>query len=207
MFWLRCCYGLLRTLRCHRSRNCDVTMLWPILLHGIRADLSGTPINALAVLISSITGCQSIDNWLDFKAMCCIFLLNNSIYIIKCNLWEGKVLVVTNKCSGLRPSVTLSSLWHGWRAMRAGVNNSLLNRLIYYFKAPREVSSKGRPAVCPAAADFPRDVCLTVSHNHKVILLYLWQNIFGDEYVYVFGVKQWKYRFLQIKFLKQSQHH
>ena len=37
---------------------------------------------------------------------------------------------------------------------------------------PREVSGRGRPAVGPAAADFPRCVCLTVSRNHKVFLLY-----------------------------------
>ena len=30
----------------------------------------------------------------------------------------------------------------------------------------------GRPAVGPAAADFPRDVCLTVSRNHKIFLFY-----------------------------------
>ena len=34
---------------------------------------------------------------------------------------------------------------------------------------PREVSDQGRPA----AADFPRDVCLTVSHNHKLFLSYM----------------------------------
>ena len=37
---------------------------------------------------------------------------------------------------------------------------------------PREVSGRGGPAVRPAAADFPRDVCLTVSRNHAVFLLY-----------------------------------
>ena len=37
---------------------------------------------------------------------------------------------------------------------------------------PREVSGRGRPAVGPAAADFPRDVCLTVSRNHAVFLFY-----------------------------------
>ena len=31
----------------------------------------------------------------------------------------------------------------------------------------------GGPQVRPAAADFPRDVCLTVSRNHAVFLLYL----------------------------------
>ena len=38
---------------------------------------------------------------------------------------------------------------------------------------PREVSGRGGPAVRPAAADFPRDVCLTVSRNHAVFLLYI----------------------------------
>ena len=37
---------------------------------------------------------------------------------------------------------------------------------------PREVSGRGGPAVRPAAADFPRDVCLTVSRNHAVFLFY-----------------------------------
>ena len=37
---------------------------------------------------------------------------------------------------------------------------------------PREVSGRGRPAVGLAAADFPRDVCLTVSRNHIVFLFY-----------------------------------
>ena len=37
---------------------------------------------------------------------------------------------------------------------------------------PREVSGRGRPVVGQAAADFPRDVCLTVSRNHAVFLLY-----------------------------------
>ena len=36
---------------------------------------------------------------------------------------------------------------------------------------PREVSDRGGPAVRPAAADFPRDVCLTVYRNHAVFLL------------------------------------
>ena len=32
-------------------------------------------------------------------------------------------------------------------------------------------TSLGKSAPCPAAADFPRDVCLTVSRNHAVFLL------------------------------------
>ena len=42
---------------------------------------------------------------------------------------------------------------------------------------PREVSGRGGPAVRPAAADFPRDVCLTVSRNHAVFLLYSWLSV------------------------------
>ena len=40
---------------------------------------------------------------------------------------------------------------------------------------PREVSGQGQPhgpAVGPAAADFPWDVCLTASRNHKIFQLY-----------------------------------
>ena len=85
---------------------------------------------------TAITGCQSINNLLDFNTICCIFLLNNSIHIIRRNCRWGTVFVLLNKCSGLQSSVTLSSWWHCWRVMRAGVNNSLLNRLSYYFKAP-----------------------------------------------------------------------
>ena len=45
-----------------------------------------------------------------------------------------------------------------------------------------EVSGRGGPAVRPAAADFPRDVCLTVSRNHAVFLLYWswYMNIIWD---------------------------
>ena len=42
---------------------------------------------------------------------------------------------------------------------------------------PREVSGRGGPVVRPAAADSPRDVCLTVSRNHAVFLLYHIPNI------------------------------
>ena len=34
------------------------------------------------------------------------------------------------------------------------------------------IRSGRHPSVGPTAADFPRDVCLTVSRNHKVFLLY-----------------------------------
>ena len=81
---------------------------------------------------TAITGCQSIDNMLDINVICYIFLLNNSEYIIRRNCRVQAVFVVLNKCTSLGPSVTLPSRWHDWRAMRTGVNNYLLNRLIYY---------------------------------------------------------------------------
>ena len=40
------------------------------------------------------------------------------------------------------------------------------------FYSTREVSGRGQPAVGLAAADFPWDVCTTVSRNHKVFLFY-----------------------------------
>ena len=47
--------------------------------------------------------------------LCCIFPWNNSIYIIGHNYRLGRVPVVFNKCSDLRPSDTVSSSWLGWR--------------------------------------------------------------------------------------------
>ena len=41
---------------------------------------------------------------------------------------------------------------------------------------PQEVSGRGGPAVRSVDADFPRDVCLTVSRNHAVFLLYPFLN-------------------------------
>ena len=47
---------------------------------------------------TEIMCCQSINNLLDFNAICCIFLLNNSIYIIRRNCRVGTVFVVHIKC-------------------------------------------------------------------------------------------------------------
>ena len=159
---MRGCYGLPWTLHCPRARYCDVTMLWHLLLHGIRADLGGTLIDALTTRIHGDHG--SPFNRLilrNFNAIFYIFLLNNSIYIIGRNCRLGTVFRVFNKCSGFRLSVTLSSWWHGRGAMRAGANNFLQNRWICYFKAPLHVVL------------IPREVCLTISRNRKVFLLYL----------------------------------
>ena len=121
---------------------------------------------------TTITDCQSIDNLLDFNAIYCIFLLNNSVCMIRRNFRVGTVFVVLNKCLDLRTSVTLSVARltrHSRRGKRFFVKsfNSLFQSAIIVGLTFLFV-----PALGPAAADFPLDVCLTVSRNHKVFLLY-----------------------------------
>ena len=58
---MRRSYGLPWTLHCPMGRYCDVTLLWPVLFHGIRADLSGTPINPWQREFTAITGALAID--------------------------------------------------------------------------------------------------------------------------------------------------
>ena len=99
--------ALLWTLNCLKGCYCDITMIRWLLFHGICIDLSGRP-------STPIVDCQSINYLLDFKVICCVSPLNNSIYIIGCNCRLGRVLGVFNKCSGLRPSDTLSSCKLGW---------------------------------------------------------------------------------------------
>ena len=112
---------------------------------------------------------------------------------------QGAVLGILNKGLGLRPSgftwqVTSARLASD--VIQVWMNSSSSNNCISHFKAQlvqlifiyliywikgilcgyairsgRHPS--GSPAVGPADADFPRDVCLTVTRNHKVFLLYL----------------------------------
>ena len=53
----------------------------------------------------------------------------------------------------------------------------------YWFKITaislRDLFREFSGRVRPAAADFPRDVCLTVSRNHKIILLYVDVSLFN----------------------------
>ena len=108
-------YGLLWTLRCHKDRYCDVTMIWPLLFHGIRVDVSETPNNALTTRMHGDYW-PSIDRFfVGFNAICYAFLINNPIYIEGRNCSFSTVPVLFNKCSGLRPSDTLSSWRLGWR--------------------------------------------------------------------------------------------
>ena len=68
---------------------------------------------------TAITDFQSIF-FVEFNAICCTFLRNNLIYIEGRNCRSSTVPGLFNKCSGLRPSDTLSSRWFDWRR-HAGV--------------------------------------------------------------------------------------
>ena len=193
MFWIWRCYGLLRTLHCHKDRYCDVTMIWPLLFHGIRADVSETPNNALTTRMHVDNRLSIARFFAGFNAICYTFLRNNAIYIEERNCRLSTVPGLFNKCSGPRTPYRVDGLAEG--VMRAWASHSLVNHWNYNFKAYvnymcvldkrntawlRETvrqTSRGKsvaagPAVRPAVADFPRDVCLTVSRNHAVFLLF-----------------------------------
>ena len=110
-----------KTLHCPKRRHCDVTMMIPLLPHGIRADLSGSH-------GAAIVDRQSINYFLDFKVICCIFRWNNSIYIIGRHGRLGRLLGVFNKCSGHRTSNRI--IGSAGVAMGARANNYLWNRLV-----------------------------------------------------------------------------
>ena len=71
------CYGLVWTLHCPKDSYCDVTMILPLLFRGIRADVSETRDNALAMRMHGDYR-YSIDRlFVGFNAICCTFLINN----------------------------------------------------------------------------------------------------------------------------------
>ena len=73
------------TLHCHKDHYCDVTMIWPLWFHGIHADVSEAPDNALTTGMHSDHR-LSIDRFfVGFNAICYPFLANNPIYIERCN--------------------------------------------------------------------------------------------------------------------------
>ena len=156
MFWVWRCYGLLWTLHCHKDWYCDVIMMWPLLFHGIRADVSETPGNALTTRMH----CDyrpSIDRFfVGFNAICYAFLRNNPIYIEGRNCSFTTVPVLFNNDlpkNGLpsrawrrQPSHQLDKVSFGPRTpyrvgglagdvMRARVSHSSVNHWIYDFKA------------------------------------------------------------------------
>ena len=81
LFWVWHCYGLPWTLHCPKARVYDVTMIWPLLFHGILADVSKTPDNALTMRMHG-DYTLSIDSFfLGCHAICYTYLWNNPVYI------------------------------------------------------------------------------------------------------------------------------
>ena len=168
-------------LHCSVRHYCDVTMICLLLHHGIRADLRGSPGTV-------ITGCQSINYLLDFKAIWWISLSNNSIYIIGCNCRLGTF----NKCSDLRPSDTLLGWWTSW-CHHACTGKQFFDELYdlsfqsVTFVALTDMLGLDERNIlwlCNTvsqtslrkSADRAYLQSLTISHRHKVFLL---SNVFG----------------------------
>ena len=103
-FLLGCCYGLLLTLHCPKGRYFDVTII--IIGRDCFMECARTWAGASARRLMNYS--------LDLKVICCVFLWNNSMYIVERNCWLGRAVGVFNKCSGLRPSDTLLIRWLGW---------------------------------------------------------------------------------------------
>ena len=114
-------------------------------------------------------------------------------------------LGLCNKCSGLRPSDTLSLIeLVAWLATSCASGWAILWWIIGFIIAKLHyccvnyicVLDKGNTAwLRPAAVHFPRDVCLTVSRNHAVFLLYIFRSIVATlchvgilyRYLYIHG--------------------
>ena len=174
-FWIGPCCGLLWTLHCPKGRYCDVKMIRPLLFHGIRADLSGSP-GAL------ITDRQSISYLLDLKAIRCMLPWNNYIQLDAIVGW-------VNKCSGRRPSDTLLSWWLGWHRHARTCKQLFVKSYDLWFQSVTVILTyvclywikgtlcdyairsgrhpSGRQRLGPTCG---RDVCLTLSRDHKVFL-------------------------------------
>ena len=191
LFWIQHCYELLWTLHCPKGRYCDVTMIRPLLFHGMRTDLRGSP-------GAAIVDCQWIYFLLDFKRICFIFPWNNSTYDLDATVGWLESLGYSINARTFGPLTPYLAVGLAGVTMCTRVNNYLWNHIFCHFKAslflfqlmfvldkrntfvftrqgqadiPREVSGRGRPVVGPAVTDFPLDVCRTVSRNHKVFLL------------------------------------
>ena len=75
-----------------RGRYCDVTMLWPLLVREYARTWAGHLSTPRQREFAAIRGCRSIGNLLNFNAICCIFQLNKSLYIIRRNCMMGQFL-------------------------------------------------------------------------------------------------------------------
>ena len=117
LFWVWRCYGLLWTLHCHKDRYCDVTMIWPLLFHGICADVSETPTTPWQRECTVFTDCQSIDSLQDSMRFVTHFWEITPYILRDAIVGWVQSLGLCNKCSGLRPSAILSLIELGaWPA-------------------------------------------------------------------------------------------
>ena len=123
------------TLHCPKDRYCDVTMIWPLLFRGIRADVSETPDNALTTRMHGDYR-VSIDRFfVGFNAICSTFLRNNPICIEGGNRRLSTVLgySINARAVGPRTPYRVGDLAGDFT--RAWVSHSLVNHWIYNFKA------------------------------------------------------------------------
>ena len=141
MFLVWHCNRLLWTLHCPKDRYCDVTMIWLLLFHRIRADVSETPWQREC---TAITDRQLINSLLDSMRFVTHFW-ETTPYILK----DAIIVLVQSQCYSI-------------------------NAQAFGPQTPYRVGGLAgdvmRVWVSPVAADFLRDVCLTVSHNHAVFL-------------------------------------
>ena len=172
---------------CHRT-HFDVTEAYHLLCNiltihlnngATRADLRGIPKHCEVI---AKAGRQLTIHTSDFDAIFFITRYGINPYSYLAFYGPDAVLGILNKGSGLRPSgftwqVTLARL--AGDVIQVWINSSPSNHCISHFKAQLAQSFFIQHLICinwikgPAAADFPRDVCLTTSRNDKVFLLHL----------------------------------
>ena len=131
MSWVWRCYGLLWTLHCHKDRYCDVTMIWAILFHGIRADVSETLNNALTTRMHGDYR-PSIDRFLRFNT--------HSWEITPSIFRDAIVVLVQSQCYSINARAFGPRTPHrvcglAGDVMCMWVSHSLVNYWIYNFQS------------------------------------------------------------------------
>ena len=128
LFWIQHCYELLWTLHCPKGRYCDVTMIRPLLFHGMRTDLRGSP-------GAAIVDCQSIYYLLDFKRTYFIFPWNNSTYDLDATVGWLESLGYSINARAFGPLTPYLAVGLAGVTMCTRVNNYLWNHIFCHFKA------------------------------------------------------------------------
>ena len=128
LFWIQHCYELLWTLHCPKGRYCAVTIIRPLLFHGMRTDLRGSP-------GAAIVDCQSIYYLLDFERICFIFPWNNSTYDLDATVGWLKSLGYSINARAFGPLTPHLAVGLAGVTMCTRVNNCLWNHIFCHFKA------------------------------------------------------------------------